>query len=768
MIKTENVLSVNSNLNIKNGYIMNGPTTQSLNNKSNINGANISVGSVYQKGNLSRSMYNLSNLGTLIGSLTLDDNLTNQQKSIIYNYLTCLLPGFYPKISGPWSENDNLYDLQTIIDDSNIEGNYYCKILGMGVGNIVNMNVASVNQNGIQVPSYLPFFEGINGFEIFDPADVSVFNQFSILNWSNINIETTIDVSTITINPYFSNFNWPNEFDVYFFNGSNSFPFMGWGGSRVGNISPVNFQKTRDSLYDFPITDLIQANNYDSLGIIYAGQGVQYTSIFIDNLKSTDVLSQNIFKKDKKEYSKRDKISTTNIIPYQQGIGSFDIFINSVNYNSINGTINQSSSLTEINPEGVQPGRNCAFLGVALTDYYSDNLDFKNIEKSSRTAQNTRAKGNLQQTQTAHNAPLSYNNNDNNDTNTTNPLPWNTLFGYVGDTTNSSNNKHSENTPILQEGITTMVITGAYPLYAGQWNSTVNPDNINFIGFGYGMDQYYYTTEFWNPTYLDSSIPQIQIANTEQVVQPNPPYRIKGGRIILFKGQRVKAGSYVYSSIQMTNNVVVPQFYPPSAKEIKLSNSEQNTLIGDPYSKFQGNQGGVIIIISEDGKEPPMIPSSAQPIGIVLEEIIGFGSPEQFEGMDKYGFQTINNLAQQKCYDPEKVCQLQGREVLVKLLPMYAQYYTSGVNNVRDSNGENNYPQHTPISWYNDSATKYETFYPIVSRVRTHYPLFTGIYTGELQFDEQNWYSNELTLQFSGPVINRNFDTNPEKISGLC
>jgi len=766
MIKTENVLSVNGNLNIKTGYLMNGPSTQVLNNKGNENGANISVGSVYQKGNMSRSMYNLSNLGTLIGALTLEDNLTNQQKAVIYNYLTCLLPGFFPVLSGPWDENNRLYDLQTLIDDSNIQGNYFSKILGMGVGNIVNMNVASVNQNGVQVPSFLPFFEGFNGLEIFDPADVSVFNQFSLLNWSNINFETTDDVSIVTSNPYFLGFNWPNDFDVYFFSGSNSFPFMGWGGSRVGNIAPVNFQKTRDSLYDFPATDLVQARSYDSLGIIYAGQGVQYTSIFIDNPKSTDILERNTFKKDRKEYSKKDKLSTTNIIPYQQGIGSFDIFINSINYNSINGVINQSSSLTEINPEGVQPGRNSAFLGVALTDYYSDNLDLKNIEKSSRTPQDTRAKENFKQTQTAHNAPLSY--DIPNDKNTTNPLPWNTLFGYVGDTTSSPNNTHSENTPIICEGVTTMVITGAYPVYASQWNYTVNPDNINFLGFGYGMDQYYYTTEFWNPTYLDSSIPQIQTTNAESVVQPNPPYRIKGGRIILFEGQRIKAGSYVYSTIQMTNNVVVPQFYPPGAKEIKLEGGEQNTLIGDPYSKFQGNQGGVIVVVSEDGKEPPMIPSCAQPIGIVLEEIVGFGSPEQFEGMDKYGFETINNLAQQKCYDPEQVCQLQGREILVKLLPMYAQYYISGVNNVRDSNNEANYPQHAPISWYNDGTSRYDTTYPIVSRVRTYYPLFTGIYTGELRFDEQNWYSNELTLQFLGPVINRNFDTLDEKTSGLC
>ena len=61
IIKVLKNLNINGNFDIQKGYLHLGPTTQKNNNQTK----NVVVGSVYDKGNISRSMINLSNIGTL-------------------------------------------------------------------------------------------------------------------------------------------------------------------------------------------------------------------------------------------------------------------------------------------------------------------------------------------------------------------------------------------------------------------------------------------------------------------------------------------------------------------------------------------------------------------------------------------------------------------------------------------------------------------------------------------------------------------------------
>lgn len=626
-IGTVNVIeytNANNSTYVNTGYVMNGPATQKNSNDT----PNVAVGGVYSKGNVSRSLVNLSNIGTFMGNFTLE-NIDNPE--IAYNYLTSLIPGTFPRISGPWSETQEYYDLQTIQSYVNTNTNrYFCKILGFGLGEIGVYQVAEVNKNGVSMNANNFFVQTSTQGFVQQPASLIQ------INWSSVAEGYVYPYTTTGEKYYMTGFDWPAQYNLEYINGTNSFPFFGWAGSRIGSIKPQTFQSQQNSLYNYPSEFLQLATQYQNLGIVYAGQGVQISN------------SKNV----------------TSVLPYQQGRGIYEFYSNEVTYNQNNGLVDNSEPQTIVGAEGVQPGRNNAFIGFALTDFWNNDINMNNLESSSTNVRKS------------HNAPLCYTSSDEN--NTYNPLPWNSLFSYTGSSSSKSEANASDKIPILRSGVTTGVVSGAYPLYRGCWNCSANLNIASPLLSSYGLDQYYFTEEFWDPSFVDPATPEVI---NKPPVQPNPPYRIKGGRIILFEGQRVKAGSYVYSSMNMCGNVNMSQFYGPSAKDIVLNSGERDQLLGDVYAKYQSNQGGLIVMVSIDGEDPPMPPSCCQPIGVVLEEIVGFGNPEtDSSGFPLYAAQSSVSTSSQLVYDNATVNQLQSRNILIEIFPMYPNFYICGVN----------------------------------------------------------------------------------------
>lgn len=675
----------NATLYVKNGYYLkNVPTLAECNVKSGE--PNVFTGSVYQSGNESKSYINLSNLGTFHGNLVLID-APESELEILYNYLTSLIPGQYPPISGPFSSTEVVYSLDSILAQTEEPNVFFCKILGLGIGNILSYGVANASQNAMS--NLAENFLNDNTIQsTTSNGGRTVTIKTPLIrqsSYSNISPEYIYPTTETGTNFYMAGFDWERRYGISQINGTNIFPTFGWGGARIGSITPKTFQFQQDSLFNYPSSLLeIQPNN--PLGLIYSGQGVQLSSY-----PSTDPIVRAFIEfnqRNKKSRVYQDKLSNndtislrkTGIQPYQQGRGVYEYVSREPEYSS--GSIRFINVVTTFGPEGCQPGRNNAFMGVALTDYYSFNLNLNNQESASTTSQDTR-KVTLRQVQSqqAHNAPLVYyESNDAN--NTYNPIPWNSLNAYVGTTTSSSSNIQSENTPILNEGITTMVISGAYPLYRGSGFAEFSGMIGDFIAeikyMSRYLSQYYCTSEFWNPDFNGEAVsPEIREADRPPIA-PELPYQIKGARIILYEGQRVNAGSYIYSTIGMTGNVNVSQFYGPSAKQLLLTEGYNRVLIGDLYSKYQSNQGGLIVMVTTDDYPVPMIPPNAQPIGIILEDIIGTGTPTEAGGQTEYARQFDITSDIQTVPDFETTLQVQNREVLVQLFPMSSQPYLSG------------------------------------------------------------------------------------------
>lgn len=677
------VTQIKSKLKLKESYVRKGYIVYFIATKSGqqskSGAANVFVGSVYENGNISKSRINLSNIGTYNGNI-----LPNEKnESIIYNFLTSLIPGQYPNISGPWSLGQTLYnleDIQTFVSTTN--QNYFCKILGLGTGTITNYKVAQVDINALSTLS--------ENFILSDAQTPRVRTALiKQTNYSNIMPDYTYPSTSVGVNFYMQAFNWGNRYGISMINGTNKFPTMGWGGCRFGSITPKNSQFRQDSLFNFPST-LLETQPNKPIGIIYAGQAVQIISRpEVDQIneivRETERFEQKTTSQSSINNRKtRRETSYTCIQPYQQGRGTCEYVSREPSYDE-NGLIQFMDTITTFSPEGVQPGRNNAFMGVCLTDFWSNNLNLNNQENTSRTPQDTRRSiPCIQQTITAHNAPLVYSSTIQNNSN--NPLPWNSLNGYLGTSSNSQTNRHSQNTPILSNGITTMVISGAYPLYRGsgyseysgflQVTPTIGRDFYKY--FTRYNSQYYITEQFWNPDFEETSSPELRGDNLPTIA-PNPPYRIKGGRIILYSGQRVRAGSYIYSSVNMVGNVNMSKFYPNSAKEIVLNKDDRNILLGDVYSKYQSNQGGIIVLISENDRPPPNPPPGAQPIGIVLEDIEGFGEPTKKNNQILIQKQFKRSTDLQTLPDFKTTYQLQNREILVQLFPMYANMSLFGV-----------------------------------------------------------------------------------------
>lgn len=728
-----------------------------------ISDLNVFVGGVYENGNISRSFIRLSNIGPFNGNLSLENSPEPNIELVIYNYLNSLIPGQYPPISGPFSETQPYYDLTELVDFTksfqNTSPQFFCKILGFGNGNISSFQVGNVCRNGVSVLS-----ENFTNIENIIDDGLSFFfrrtSNSKQVSSSNV-LQSFISPQTETgVSFYIQNLDWENRYGISSFNGTNTFPTMGWAGARLGSIRAQNFQFQQDSTFNYP-SSLIEKEQNNPVGIVYAGQGVQLISFpSAISLSSNQILNNILSERNQNFRVYQEKINnrnndnvfsvirTTGIQPYQQGRGSFEYFSREPVYND-NAVIFVVDLISTFPPEGCQPGRNNAFIGVSLTDFWSSNLNFNNQESSSRTPQDTRfqSNSNVLQTKTAHNAPLVYSTPEDNN-NSFNPLPWNSLLGYVGTTTDSPSNTYSENTPILNRGITTMIVSGAYPLYRGSNSaeysglSALDTDTqytflVNYRYFSRYKSQYYITTDFWDPDFNNPNItaeikPSVPVA-------PTGPYNIKGGRIVLYEGQRVIAGSYVYSTMGMTGNVNISKFFGPSAKEIVLDKGENDFLLSNIYSKYQSNQGGCVCIVVTDDEPVPLIPSNCQPIGIILEDIVGSGTPEVENNQTKYAYQTNVSVDIQTVPDFETTKQLQNQEILIQLFPMYAQKNMSSfpINHVILGNGSS-VPFGTTVatSLFYTSTTFFE---PTPLIVPTG-PLYRKIKTNYMIADAKNAY----------------------------
>lgn len=630
-------------------------------------GCRVGVASVYELGNGSRTMLDFQPTnGPLYGNLNLD----GIESPVINNYLTSLIPGIYPTFSGPINSTDADYSLQSILDTlSTTPGAYLCKVLGLGFGrSLISFQVAEprVQATSGLTQNYLR----LSNFDNNDsPVIDKYFDQSQFLkleNYSNMFDEYTFPETISGPSEYFQRFDWYETFQIDYMTGTNAFPTFAWSGNRSGTSLLTNFQIQQNAEYNYPATFLQYAKNYTKTGMIYAGQGVQVYSV------------SNKFR----------------LVPYQQGRGIYDYFSYEVSYED--NLVNIIDYPTSYGPEGIQPGRNNAFLGVALTNNFSDSLNLKNQEFTSRTPQDTRfllTKTNPNISLKATNAPLTYIPPSDSDENTDNGLPWNSLNSFL------SNSKVS----ILQNGVTTMCISGAYPLYrgshateysgfiitrrtAGDSTSVILPQYLSKY-----YSQYYLTTQFWDPQFnapITPTIASIQLYSTDDPnysipVPPNPPYYLKGARIVLYEGQRVLAGSYVYASMNMVGNVAVSQFVAPSSKEIKFVGGQNNILMQDLYGKYQGNQGSLMVVVQTEDQDPLIVPSCCQPVGIVLETIEGIGTP-QLDENDQYFYthQTPKSTGQQLLpISFESSLQLQSRQITVKLFPMFGNLALSGYSN---------------------------------------------------------------------------------------
>lgn len=628
------------------------------------NGEN-GVGGVYQNGNFSRSYIEFSKSGPYIGSLSIADVRIEE----INNYLTSLIPGLYPDVSGKYSETESLYN---ITDAQNSDGNA-CNVLGLGCGDILNFCVSNVSRNGMGNMA--------NNTSLFsNNSQSSAYPQIK-LNWiSNLTTDLVFPESSIGTNQYMQYTNWQNVYGIGSINGTNTFPYFGWAGARLGTIRPQTFQVYQESLYNYPASFLQLAKTYEPIGLIYPGQGVQYSSwVVTENATYSEVI----------ENFQKFQYRRTGVVPYQQGRGSYDFYAKEAIYEP-NGLIKILQNSFLVPSEGVNPGRNNAFLGVAISDFWSSTLNMNNILAGSNTRQDLSYNANAQEC-AAHNAPLVY--TSPTEDNTYIQLPWQNVLGYNSVSSSGSyNGQHSSNAPIMTEGLTTMVISGAFPLYRGCYNTQWNGLNLLVMNMGNtGYDSYYRTNEFWNAGYVETPNTAITSVNgLAPAVPPENPFSIKGGKILLRSGQRVKAGSYVYSSMNLIGNVTMSQFYASSAKNIILNEGESDFLLGDIYSKYQGNQGGLVVIVSTDSEDPPMIPACCQPVGIVMEEIVGFGDPEYNDGIvsqnlkyepESSGTSAVNSTYK-LVYDESTSCYLQCRNISVKLFPMMAQMASTYATNM--------------------------------------------------------------------------------------
>lgn len=510
---------------------------------------------------------------------------------------------------------------------------------GKCLGELNILQVSKVNNNGL---SYLSSkldnkyslviweYQGMftNDFISENMIYIARIPTSKVQHLINIDEKISPKYSEICNNEYSNKYNWDTKYGINHIKGTNDFPTMGWTGGFFGTTLPLTKFLQNTKKYVFPFT-FLPLNTLSFQGTIMSGQIVQYNN-------------------------------SLSLIPYQQGKGSVDYIVREPIYE--NNVAESLDIVTSFPPEGAVAGRNNAFVGVAITDY-KDSLNIKNHQKGSLTFNDIRS---TIQYRKSHPSPLTIDVSE-----VDRPLPWTNVWNY------SSN----ENINILSNGITPLTIAGAYPLYRGSWDSEYSGriPRLSLYSSGRwlskGSSQYYTTTEFWDPSEDEPSI-SIDLSTLKNPIDPKNPFKIKGAKIELLEGQRVIAGSYVYSTASMVGNVNIMKFYPDSAKEIFLPDGQ--ILQPDPYSRYQSNQGSLIVSIVEDGKDPPMPISNAQPIGIILETVEGEGSLQELE----YGTPERvkdNEISEDLQGTPIDSKTISNSDVNVWIFPMYSQLWSSGI-----------------------------------------------------------------------------------------
>ena len=633
----------------------------------NTNTINYAYQGAYKDGQKSQSFYNLKRIGSIIGSITLETFTPLFQLS---NYLASLIPGQYPDISGPLNTTTELYDLDTVLEEGT--GNKISKILGIGQGDIITHKVSEVNRNGVgmmgedpQTILYGVFFGILFTLPGWDMPEFTIKIQHS----SSMLPDQVEPQTEVSIPSYMIGQNWLESYGITQINGTNTFPTFGWGGGLLGSVFSESARKQQETNYIWP-TSLLPANPYIPIGLIFPGQGCQYSSYIETENRTYDFRPKNT----SLEYQRR----SVSVQPFQQGKGLYEYVSNEIFYK--NGFVSNTEISSTFPPEGAVPGRNNGFAGVAVSDYYGE-LDIPQQKETSRTNRATRyVDGSKKQTKIARNAPLVY---IPGEFNVSNALPWNSINSYQGTSAQSASFRKSDNTNLLQEGVTTMVTAGAYPLYRGTWASEFSgrtAEEQSGTYYGTGKSQYYISTEFWNPNFPVPALSS-DLANQGLPVEPNPPYRIKGGKVILYEGQRVLAGTYIYLTMGMIGNVNASKFFPGGAKELIFNDSDKQFILGDVYSRYQSNQGTIIVMTTEDNFPPSMPPSNAVPIGIILETIEGSGQPQTSDlgNVLRIKQTEVTTDAQTLPENFSETINISNRDIQVMIWPMGMNLYRSGI-----------------------------------------------------------------------------------------
>lgn len=568
------------------------------------------------------------------------------------------------------------------------------RVLGLGLGSMCEYPVAPVCRQGVGQMAYSTDV----GRDATGNLDLDITEFIRLMSFSDVSPDQIFPRTTVGSGAYMNTIDWCEQFGITTINGTNSFPFFGWGGKRLGTTKPQSKEYSVSALYSYPTFYLEQSRTFSPIGLLYPGQLVQITSApdpdFRNDTVSLTIRSERAYTY-QTDYGDPRSVC---VLPYQEGRGSFDFMSRDALYNPESLQIESADTTMILPAEGAVPGRNCASFGVAVSDSWTpDGLG-------------------------ARNAPLTITDQTVGTT-----LPWNN--GY----------KTGEPARIITHGITTGLISGALGIYRGAGCSTWTgmPEAIELYGACIPRDQYYTSDELWRKN--ESEPATSQVAEAEFTVQAELPFRTKGGRIALFADQVVRAGSMVYACAQNVQNVTMPQFIPPAAKEITIEDGFRSDVLADVYSKFQGNQGGLIVIPHTEGAPPPNPPSNAVPVGVVLETVRGTDELETDSVGNPYidrdrtfndGYDTVQITK----YRTKTLDGIQNRPILFRVFPCAPDLRSNAISamcrnvfaiitpNAKtvcagDYSGTNFSPFFQDINWRNC---------PIYHRVRTNYYVPVG------------------------------------------
>lgn len=568
------------------------------------------------------------------------------------------------------------------------------RVLGLARGTFAAFRAAPVCRRGVGQMAYSTNI----GRDALGNIELGVNDVFRLMSFSDVSPDQSYPLTSVGSGTYLNTVDWCEKFGITAINGTNSFPFFGWGGKRLGTTKPQSKEYSVSALYSYPTFYLEQSKTFNPIGLLYPGQLVQITCAPTPDFRDE---RRTIAQRAERAYTRPADLgepSEAFVVPFQEGRGSFDFMSRDVLYNPDTLLIESGDTTMILPAEGAVPGRNCASFGMAVSDSWTpDGVG-------------------------ARNAPLT----------TTVPgleMPWDA--GY----------KTGENVRVVTEGVTTGLVSGAVGIYRGQGCSTWagSSEITEYYSTCIPRDQYYTTYELWKRDQTEPATSQV--SGGDFPLQAELPFRTKGGKIALTADQVVRAGSLVYACVQNVQNVTMPQFIPPAAKEITIEDDFRSDVLADVYSKFQGNQGGLIVVPHTEGAPPPNPPSHAVPVGVILETVRGRDvvALDETDGMPVIEVQRTfkgpvgeYNVTKAKMESLEGI---QNRPVLFRIFPCAPDLRTNAVSamcrNLLAFIGPD--PQTVCAGDYRVSGISGQAFNegvtrrcPIFHRVRTNYYVPVG------------------------------------------